>query len=81
MEAVHLNRLGEYTDARRALRGVARRIRAYAGSDAELRELAGQLVAEERAFSAPMAELDRKHAHFSSANLQRSRDPGGHAQR
>jgi hypothetical protein len=81
MEAVHLNRLGEYTDARRALRGVARRIRAYAGSDAELRELAGQLIAEERAFSAPMAELDRKHAHFSSANLQRSRDPGGHAQR
>jgi Mg-chelatase subunit ChlD len=81
MEAVHFNRLGDYTDARRALRGVARRIRGYAGSDAELRELAGQLVAEERAFSAPMDELDRKSAHFSSANLQRSRDPGGHAQR
>jgi hypothetical protein len=81
MEAVHLNRLGEYTDARRALRGVARRIRGYAGSDAELRELAGQLIAEGRAFAAPMAELARKSAHFSSANLQRSRDPGGHAQR
>jgi hypothetical protein len=31
--------------------------------------------------SAPMPELDRKRAHFSSANLQRSRDIDGQAQR
>jgi len=37
LEAVHLNRLGEYTDARHALRGVARRIAGYAGSDTELK--------------------------------------------
>ena len=48
----------------------------YAGSDGELRELAGQLLAEESAFSAPLPELDRR-AHFSSGNLQRSHtDPG-----
>jgi len=78
---VHLNRIGEYTDARRALRGVARRIRNNAGSDAELNELAGQLVAEEAAISAPMQELDRKATHFRSFNDQRSRDAGGHARR
>jgi len=80
-EAVHLNRIGEYTDARHALRGVARRIRHYAGADTELNDLAGQLIAEETAFGAQMSELDRKNAHFSSANIQRSRDPDGHARR
>lgn len=80
-EAVRLNRLGEFSGARRALRGVARRIEDYAGSDSELRELAGQLLTEESAFSAPMPELDRKRAHFSSANLQRSRDIDGQARR
>jgi len=80
-EAVRLNRLGEFRRARHALRGVARRIEDYTGSDTELRELAGQLVAEETAVSAPMPELDRKRAHFSSANLQRSRDPDGQARR
>jgi len=81
LEAVHLNRLGEYTDARRALRGVARHIADYAGSDTELNALAGQLLAEETAFSAPMPELDRKGAHFRSANIQRSRDADGQARR
>ena len=81
LEAVHLNRLGEYRDARRALRGVARRIADYAGSDAELNDLAANLVEEVATFSAPMPELLRKGAHFRSANIQRSRDPGGHAQR
>ena len=81
-EAVRLNRLGEFSGARRALRGVARRIeRLRRLDDTELRELAGQLIAEESAFSAPMPEMDRKRAHFSSANLQRSRDPDGQARR
>jgi len=81
LEAVQLNRLGEYRDARHALRGVARRIAGYAGSDTELKELAGQLIAEEAAFSAPMPELDRKSAYYRSANVQRSRDIDGQARR
>jgi hypothetical protein len=81
IEAVALNREGHFDDARRALRGVARRIGDYAGSDAELTGLAEQLIAEETAFAAPMMELDRKSAYFRSANLQRSRDPEGRAQR
>lgn len=80
-EAIRLNRLGEFSGARRALRGVARRINRYGADDADLRELAGQLIAEEHAFSAPMPEMDRKRAHFRSANLQRHRDVDGQARR
>ena len=80
-EAVRLNRLGEFGGARRALRGVARRIKDYAGSDAELRELAGQLIAEESAVAAPMPELDRKRAHLTSTNVQRSREVDGQPRR
>ena len=80
-EAVRLNRLGEWDAAKHALRGVARRIRDYAGSDTELRELASGLVAEEATVAAPMMEVDRKRAHFSSANQQRSRGTNGQATR
>jgi len=80
-EAVRLNRLGEFDAARHALGGVAQRIKDYAGSDAELREMAGQLLAEQSAFAAPMPELDRKRAHVTSSNLQRSRNTDGQARR
>ena len=80
-EAVRLNRLGAFTDARRALRGVARRIQRYGADDTELRELAGQLLAEESAFSAHMMEMDRKRAHFASHNMQRHRGAGGEPRR
>jgi Ca-activated chloride channel family protein len=80
-EAVRLNRLGEFDAARHALRGVASRVEDYAGTDAELREVVAELRLEERSVSAPMLELDRKRRHFASANLQRSRDPGGQARR
>lgn len=80
-EAVRLNRLGEFDAARHALRGVAHRVADYAGTDPELRELVADLRLQERAFSAPMMELDRKRRHFASANLQRSRDPDGQARR
>ena len=80
-EAVRLNRLGEFSGARRALRGVARRIADYAGADEALQELSAQLVAEEATVSAPMPELDRKRAYYRSSNMQRSRDPDGQARR
>ena len=80
-EAVRLNRLGEWDAAKHALRGVARRIRDYAGSDTELRELASGLLAEETTVAAPMMEVDRKRTHFTSANLQRSRNTDGQARR
>ena len=48
---------------------------------AQVRDLAGSLVAEERVYTAPMPELDRKSLHFASANLQRMRSPEGKARR
>jgi hypothetical protein len=59
----------------------ARRIRSYAGKDAELREIARVLEAEQGAYAAPMAESLRKQAHFASANALRSRDAMGHSRR
>ena len=59
----------------------ARRIRSYAGKDAELRELAGVLEAEQHVYAAPMQESLRKQAHFASANALRSRDAMGHSRR
>ncbi len=81
LEAVQLNRQGEFDHARQALRGVARRIGQYAGEDAALNELASSLVAEEVVMAAPMMEMDRKSAYFRSANVQRSRDVEGKARR
>ena len=78
-EPVRFNRIGEYRGARHALRGVARRIDSYGGSDAALQDLSAQLVAEETAFSAAMP--DRKRAYYRSSNSQRSRDDDGQARR
>ena len=49
------------------------------GKDAELRELARVLEAEQGVYAAPMAEPLRKQAHFASANALRSRDAMGHS--
>ena len=81
LEALQLNRAGDYEAARRAVRGVARRIASYSADDAELGTLASALVAEQQVFMGPMPELDRKARHFASANLQRMRSPEGKAQR
>jgi len=80
-EAVHLNRIGEFSAARQAVRGVVNRIKDYAGSDPQIAEVATSLEADVAAFEAPMREMDRKLAHFSSANIQRSRDSHGQARR
>lgn len=78
-EALRLNRIGEFSAARQAVRGVVNRIKGYAGGDTQIREVVASLEADAKAFEAPMMEMDRKLAHFSSANIQRSRDPQGHA--
>ena len=80
-EAVQRNRTGDFVDARRALASTAKRIRGYAGSDAEMRSLIDALEGDAPLFSAPMAEQSRKQAHFASANLLRSRDASGRSVR
>jgi hypothetical protein len=80
-EAVRLNRAGDFAAASVALKGVARRVRSYAGRDPMLREIAMGLESEAAVAAAPMAELSRKQMHFASANVMRSRSVEGKARR
>ena len=80
-EAVRLNREGRYEDARHALEGVRKRIRAYAGSDPMLRGLDGELAEQEVAYAAPMPELARKQAYFAASISMRTRGADGKSQR
>ena len=80
-QALDLNRRGRWEDARSALRGVAERIREYAGDDRELKHVVAQLAEDEGHFAAPMAPMAMKARHFAATNAQRSRDALGRAQR
>jgi Ca-activated chloride channel family protein len=80
-EAVELQRQGDYAGAERAIRGVAKRIRAYAGSDAQLREQVRVLEDERVVYAAPMPMASLKQAHFLSTNALRSRDATGRSRR
>ena len=80
-DAVRLNREGRYDDARRALEGVRNRVHAYAGSDAVLCELVGELSEEQVHYAAPMPEMMRKAAYFRSSNLARMRTADGKSRR
>ncbi len=80
-DAVALNRAGDYTGAARGLRGVARRIAAYAGSDGELQQLASELRGEEHRFAAPMPEMTRKVTHAAASYRLRNRTAEGRANR
>ena len=76
-EAVRLNRAGQFDAARRALNGVAGRVRDYAGSDPALRAVLAELQTDAAAYAAPMMEMERKTRHFASSNVARSRDAQG----
>ncbi len=78
-EAIGRNRAGDFQGAKEALSSVARRIRDYAGRDAQLREIVAELDLESDQMAAPMAELARKQAFFASANMARMRMPDGTA--
>jgi hypothetical protein len=76
-EAIRRNRAGEFQEAGHILRATAARIADYAGSDPEIRAVLAMLTEEQVVYAAPMAEPNRKRAHFASANMLRSRDTSG----
>jgi Ca-activated chloride channel homolog len=80
-EAVELQRQGDYEGAEHAIQGVARRIRAYAGSDPELRAQVKELEEARVMFGAPMPMASLKQAHFMSTNALRSKDALGRSVR
>ncbi len=82
MEAVTLNKAGEFRRASGALSGVAERIRSYADGDAELLRLARELDGEAAdKVSVAMAPALQKQMYSSASYLRRARTSDGKAQR
>ena len=80
-EAVALNKGGRYGPASERLASVGRRIREYAGTDAQLVALADELEAQTADYAAPMPAAALKQAHFASVNFSRGRDSTGSARK
>jgi Ca-activated chloride channel family protein len=80
-EAVELQRRGDYEGAERVIRDVLRRVKGYAGDDAELQAQVRELGEARVAFAAPMPMASLKQAHFMSTNALRSKDALGRSVR
>jgi Ca-activated chloride channel family protein len=80
-DAAAANRNHDYDAANKALAGVARRIRGYAGDDRVLRGLVAALEQEQVQVSMPMAAPELKQMHYQSSYAMRGRDLEGKARR
>lgn len=80
-EAVVRNKAGDFGRAREVLDATAKRIRTYAGQDAELQAIAAELESGTQEFAAPMDAARLKQVHFASANALHSRDALGRSMR
>ena len=80
-EATALNRAGNFPAAQAALNGVAKRIRRYAGRDAEMRALVAELEADAQNLSVAMSPAELKKMHFASYASAKMRRPDGTASR
>ena len=78
-EAVGRNRAGDFAGARHLVEATARRIRGYAGRDAELRAILADLEREVDELAVPMMELSRKLMYADSSYRMRSRMASGQA--
>jgi Ca-activated chloride channel family protein len=80
-EATTLNRAGNFPAAQAALNGVAKRIRRYAGRDAEMRGLVAELAHDAQNLSVAMSPAALKAMHFASYASAKMRKPDGTASR
>jgi Ca-activated chloride channel homolog len=78
-EAVGNNRVGDFAGAQRVMEATARRIRKYAGRDADLRQVVEDLEGDVNRFAQPMAAPALKQAYASTNYALRSRAPDGKA--
>ena len=81
IEAAGYNKAGRYEEARASLQAVARRIKAYADDDPELRETVSALEDTIPRYLAWMPEGERKSAQAMAHNVSVSRDVQGRAKR
>ena len=81
-EASEHNRHGDFLRARHVLTATARRIRSYAGDDAELNRIADQLLRDVETFAErTMGSLQRKAAFYAAEATLKFRDSEGRARR
>ena len=81
-DATECNRHHDFERARHVMTETARRIRRYAGDDAELGRIADELLRDVETFAVrEMAPLDRKVAFFAAEATMKFRDPVGKARR
>lgn len=80
-EATGLNRVGQFPVARAALLAVAKRIRGYAGADAEMRNVVAELERDATEVAAPMAAASLKTMHFRAYASAKMRSFDGKAVR
>ena len=80
-DAARLNREGDFRGAAKALRGVARRIQRYAGTDGLLQQTSESLCLEAEAYKAPVSQAKRKKDYARSQAQSSSRAVTGERQR
>jgi hypothetical protein len=80
-EAVGRNRHGDFDGARHLVEATARRIRGYAGRDAELRAILAELDGAITELAVPMMEMERKQMYARSSYAMRSRMEDGQARK
>ena len=80
-EATRLNRSGDFDAARAALASVAKRIRGYAGGDAEMKAVVAELERDAIQVAAPMAPAALKGMYFDSYVTAKARMFDGRALR
>ncbi len=80
-EATEANRDGRYDHARLVVEETARRIRNYAGSDAELQELAHTVSESAHEYAAPMSVMAMKASYYAAAAPLKGRDEFGRARK
>lgn len=79
--AVRMNREGRYAEASQMLRSHSRALRDYAGDDATLQAMVGELDDEAVEYAAPMSPLELKERHFRSSLTARQRTDDGRARK
>src|SRR5512139_898744 len=80
-QALDLNRLGKFDEARRLLDALAALISKHAGDDGELQDIARELATDQQVYAARMSPASAKALHFRSYSAQRMRAPDGKAKR
>ncbi|HWT44791.1 MAG TPA: VWA domain-containing protein [Vicinamibacterales bacterium] len=80
-EALELNRAHRFEEAAALLEKTAKRIKEYAGSDAQLLEIVASLHHRRPGYSAPMPAAALKQEHYASSNAMTLRSAVGKARR